>query len=167
MLILAGEYFNGHETKYYEAGQYFCTCCNECNLQLSFNKWNYRLSVEFHNGSRYDFTFIMKLIGAYEKDDSLEVIPTTEDKELMIQFAGIQFKDSFKMISNSLKNIVVQILGKDLTNYKQTRIQLKKYCEKRGKKWDDNFITLLTQKEPMFYSLIKSFECLYNRDIPK
>ena len=42
---VAGEYSNGVEVKHYEAGQYIFTCCKKCNLQLSFNKENYRLPV--------------------------------------------------------------------------------------------------------------------------
>ena len=38
---VVGEYSNGVEVKHYEAGQYICTCCKNCNLQLSFNKENY------------------------------------------------------------------------------------------------------------------------------
>ena len=86
---VSGEYSNGTEIKHYEAGQYICTCCNKCNLQLSFNKKNYRLPVYFHNGSHYDFTFIMKLIASYASthpgNDSVEVIPTSEDKEMQIE----------------------------------------------------------------------------------
>ena len=70
----------------YEAGQYICACYNKCNLQLSFNKENYRLPVYFHNEAHYDFTFIMKLIASFTTahpcDDSVEVIPTSEDKEM-------------------------------------------------------------------------------------
>ena len=76
---VAGEYTTGNGgICNFKAGQYICTCCTECNLQLSFNKKNYRLPVYFHNGSHYDFTFIMKLIATVSGGD-IEVIPTTED----------------------------------------------------------------------------------------
>ena len=118
---VSGEYSNGYEVKHYEAGQYICTCCDKCNLQLSFNKENYRLPVYFHNGSHYDFTFIMKLIASYAKahpsEDCLEVIPTSEDKELQIEFRGIQFKESLKLISSPLKTIEAQTLGNKLALY--------------------------------------------------
>ena len=64
----------------------------------------------FHNESHYDFTFIMKLIAAVPGGD-LEVIPTTEDKEMQIEYNGIQFKDSLKLISSPLCSIVAQTLG--------------------------------------------------------
>ncbi|CBK20298.2 uncharacterized protein [Blastocystis hominis] len=149
------------------AGQYICTCCTKCNLQLSFNKKNYRLPVYFHNGSHYDFTFIMKLIAAHStSSDSLEVIPTTEDKEMQIEYNGIQFKDSLKLISSPLRSIVAQTLGGNLDLYMHTKQQLCKYCESRGKQWNDEYIDLLTRKEPMFYSLIKSYDTLNNTTIP-
>ena len=132
---VAGEYTTGNgDTCFFEAGQYICTCCTKCNLQLSFNKKNYRLPVYFHNGSHYDFTFIMKLIAAHStSSDSLEVIPTTEDKEMQIEYNGIQFKDSLKLISSPLRSIVAQTLGGNLDLYVHTKQQLCKYCESRGK----------------------------------
>ena len=148
----------------FKAGQYICTCCTKCNLQLSFNKKNYRLPVYFHNGTHYDFTFIMKLIAIMSGD--IEVIPTTEDKEMQIEYNGIQFKDSLKLISSPLRSIVAQTLGGNLDLYVHTIQQLCKYCESRGKQWSDEYIDLLTRKEPMSYSLIKSYESLNNTVIP-
>ena len=100
---VACEYSNDTETRFYEAGQYIGTCCTKCNLHYSFNKKNYRLPVYFHNGSPYDFIFIMKLITAMPGD--LEVIPTTEDKEMQIEYNSIQFKDSLKLISSPLRSM--------------------------------------------------------------
>ena len=161
---VAGEYSNDTKTLFYEAGRYICTCCTKCNLQISFNKKNYRLLVYFHNGSHYDFTFIMKLIAAMPED--LGFIPTTEDKEIQIEYNGIQFKDSLKLISSPLRSIVAQTLGGNLDLYVHTKIQLRKNYESRSKQWSDEYIDLLTWKEPMFYSLIKSYESLNNAIIP-
>ena len=164
---VVGEYSNGVEVKHYEAGQYICTCCKKCNKQLSFNKENYRLAVYFHNGSHYNFTFIMKLIASMDDNNgNLEVIPTTEDKEMQIEYHDIQFKDSLKLISSPLRSIVDQTLGDDLEHYKHTKTQLRRYCEERGKQWNDEYINLLTRKEPIFYTLIKSHSSLNNTLIP-
>ena len=164
---VVGEDSNSVEVKHYEAGQYIFTCCKNCNLQLSFNKENYRLPVYFHNGSHYDFTFIMKFIESMNNDNgNLEVIPTTEDKERQIEYHGIQFKDSLKLISSPLRSIVAQTLGGNLEHYKHTKTQLRCYCEKWGKQWSDEYIDLLTQKEPMFYTLIKSYDSLNKTLIP-
>ena len=132
---VTGEYSNGVEMKHYEAGQYIFTCCKKWNLQLSINKENYRLSVYFHNGSHYDFTFIMKLISSMDEDNNgnLEVIPTTEDKEMHIEYDGIQFKDSLKLINSPLKAIVAQTLKNDLEHYKHTKTQFRRYYEEQGK----------------------------------
>ena len=163
---IAGEYTTGKGgICSFEVGKYICICYTNCNLQLSFNKKNYRLPVYFHNGSHYDFTFIMKLIAAVPGGD-LEVIPTTEDKEMQIEYNGIQFKDSLKLISSPLRSIVAQTLGGNLDLYVHTKQQLRKYCESRSKQWNDEYINLLTRKEPMFYSLIKSYESLNNTVIP-
>ena len=79
----------------------------------------------FHNGSHYDFTFIMKFIESMNNDNNgnLEVISTTEDKEIHIEYHGIQFKDSLKLISSPLKSIVAQTLGDYLEHYKHTKTQ--------------------------------------------
>ena len=102
-----------------------------------------------------------------DNNGNLEVISTTEDKEIQIEFHDIQFKDSLKLISSPLKTIVAQILGNDyLGHYKHTKTQLRSYCKEWGKEWSDEYIDLLTWKEPMFYTLIKSFESLNNTLIP-
>ena len=146
---VAGEYTTGKgEVRFFEAGQYICTCCTKFNLQLSFNKKNYRSPVYFHNGLRYDFTFIMKIIATMTGD--LEVIPTTEDKEMQIEYNGIQFKDLLKLISSPLRSIVAQTLGGNLDLYVHTKQQLRKYCESRGKQWSDEYIDLLHGKNPCF-----------------
>ena len=107
---VAGEYTTGKgEVRHFEAGEYICTCCNKGNLQLLNNKKNYRLPVYIHNGSHYDFTFIMKLIATMLGD--LEDIPTNENKEMQIEYNGTQFKDSLKLISSPLRSFVAQTLG--------------------------------------------------------
>ena len=106
----------------------------------------------------------MKLVAIMPGD--LEVIPTTEDKEMQIEYHGIQFKDSLMLISSPLRSIVVQTLGGNLDLYVHTKTQLRKYCASHGKQWSDEYIDLLTWKEPMFYSLIKSYESLSNTVIP-
>ena len=70
------------------------------------------------------------------------------------------------LISSPLKTIVAQILGGNLEHYKHTKTQLRRYCEERSKQWSDEYIDLLTRKEPMFYTLIKSYESLNNTLLP-
>ena len=40
--------------------------------------------------------------------------------------------------------------------------RLRRYCEKWGKQWNDEYIDLLTWKELIFYTLIKSYSSLNN-----
>ena len=70
------------------------------------------------------------------------------------------------MISSPLKSIVAQTLEDDLDHYKHIKTQLRRYCEERSKQWSDEYINLLTRKEPMFHTLIKSYESLINNLIP-
>ena len=109
----------------------------------------------------------MKLIASMEDNNgNLEIISTTENKEMQIEYHGIQSKDSLKLISSPLKTIVVQTLGKDLEHYKHAKTQLRRYCEERGKQWSDEYIDLLTRKEPMFFTLIKSYDSLNSTVMP-
>ena len=128
------------------------------------------MPVYFHNGSRYDNVFIMKILGAYKakypNSPITEIIPTSEDKEMLIEFGGIQFKDSYRMISAPLKSIVEQILGNDISNYKHTSALMAEYFKNNGMVWKDEYIDLMTRKEPMFYSAVKSYACLSNTSIP-
>ena len=39
-----------------------------------------------------------------EKEINDDPIPSTEDKKMVIEYNDIQFKDSLKLINNSLKN---------------------------------------------------------------
>ena len=107
----------------------------------------------------------MKLIVTMP-DEALEVIFTTEYKEMQIEYYGIQFKDSLKLISSPLRSIVAQTFGGNLDLCVQTKAQLREYCESWGEQWSDEYIYLLTRKEPMFYALIKSYESLSNTVIP-
>ena len=97
-----------------------------------------------------------------DNNGNLEVIPTTEDKEIQIEYLGIQFKDSYKLINSPLKTIVAQTLGDNLEHYKHTKTLLRKNCESQGKQWSAEYIDLLTWKELLLYSLIKSYDSLNN-----
>ena len=110
----------------------------------------------------------MKLIALISEDNNgnLEVIPTTEDKEMHIEYHGIQFKDSLKLINSPLRSIVAQTLGDDLEHYKHTKTQLRRYYEEHSKQWNDKNIDLLTREEYMFFTLFKSYNSLNNTVIP-
>ena len=107
----------------------------------------------------------MKLI-ATMPDEALEVTSTTEDKEVQIEYNGIQFKDLLKLIISPLTSIIAQILGGHLDLYVHTKNQLREYCEERSKQWKDEYIDLLIRKESMFYTLIKSYDSINNTLIP-
>ena len=84
----------------------------------------------------------MKFIASMDEEDNgnLEIILTTEDKEMQIEYHDIQFKDSLKLINSPLKTIVAQTLVNDLEQHKHTKTQLRRYCEERSKQWNDEYI---------------------------
>ena len=164
---VSAEYHNGKITQHYEAAEYICTCCNKCNLQLSFNKHSYRIPVELSN-----FSYITELISRYSTlcrasspcasrandttDYSIlfESISTVEDKEMVIELNGIQFKDLFMNLYISLKNSVHQTRCKDISIYKYTKDHLMKYCHERHIVWNDSYIDIVVHKEPVFMRAI-------------
>lgn len=104
-----GDYNNDIIVKYYKAGHYTCFVGNN----LSNDNWRlqkyYHLSIYFHIDTWYYNTFTMKIHGNL-KSFFLNMIifeenSTRIDKEMMIQFENLQFKDSYKMILVSLKKI--------------------------------------------------------------
>lgn len=163
-----GYYSNGKEYKYYKAGEYICTCCLECNIKLKYNKKEL-LPVYFHNGHKYDNTFILQTISEYlsQRNQKMKVIATSMDKFMNISFNGISIKDSFKMITAPLKNMVNEMLGSNVSNYVYTSQIMEQYFRQNNKEWKPEYIELLTRKEPMFYNLIKSYNSLSTRGIPK
>ena len=70
------------------------------------------------------------------------------------------------MISSLLKKIVSDTLGSNIDNYKVTRELVKKYLQSKNKEYRDEYIELMTRKEPMFYNLITSYSSLKTRKIP-
>lgn len=163
-----GSYSNGKEYKYYKAGEYICTCCHECNINLKYNKKEL-LPVYFHNGHKYDNTFILQTISEYlsQRNQKMKVIATSMDKFMNISFNGISIKDSFKMITAPLKNMVNEMLGSNVSNYVYTSQIMEQYFRENNKEWKPEYIELLTRKEPMFYNLIKSYNSLSTKGIPK
>ena len=118
---------------------------------------NYRLAVYFHSRSHYDFTFIMKLIASINEDtnnDNLEVIFTPKDKEIKIEYHGIRFKDSLKLISSPLKTIVVQTLGNDLDHTNIPRLNLDAIARNGGNSGMTNTSICCHGRNP--YSILSS-----------
>ena len=83
---VSGDYFNGFEVRRYEHGHITVHVAYKCNLQLSFNKRHSNTTL-FPQQFTIGFTVILKLISSYPryKRQEMSVIPTTEDKEVMIK----------------------------------------------------------------------------------
>lgn len=166
------EYSNGNSVRHYHAGEYICTCCSACNSKLKFASKSKNVQLDlvvyFHNGSRYDNTFINIALGEYcnKHNKKIEIIPTSIDKEMVIQCDGLVFKDSYRMISSPLKSMVNQLLGKDPSKYIYTKQFMRQFFENNHCEFKESYIDLLLQKEPMFYNQVNSFQDLFNDKLP-
>ena len=166
------EYSNGQQSRVYNAGEFICACCTQCNVQLKYTNKGHKtvqIPIYFHNGSRYDNTFINIALGKYaaNHNTNIEIIPVTIDKEMTIQCDGLCFKDSYRMVSAPLKNLVNQLLGKDKSKYKYTIEFMRDFFEHNHEPFDNSYIDLLLRKEPMFYNLVNSFDSLWNQSLPQ
>ena len=107
----------------------------------------------FHNGHKYDNTFILQTISEYlsQRNQKMKVIATSMDKFMNISFNGISIKDSFKMITAPLKNMVNEMLGSNVSNYVYTSQIMEEYFRQNNKEWKPEYIELLTRKVYTIY----------------
>ena len=93
---ITGEYSNGSRVKHYEGGQYIL---HDVQSVIYNSRSTRRITICLciSRVDHYNFTFIMKLIAsrnaAHRSEKSkMEIIPISEDKEMLILFNGIHFK---------------------------------------------------------------------------
>jgi len=178
----SGPYYNGNEIRKYKAGEVIAMCCSRCNLSLKWNPDNFQVPCYAHNFSGYEASLIMDHVAKttnqlektafggndyYDSLDHMKVIPTTMDKSMAITTKYLQFKDTLRMLSSSLKALVETYLGTDLTRYRTTIPTIRDWCTRHGKPFDESYVELMLQKEPMFYNLVTSIETLNTKGIPK
>jgi hypothetical protein len=93
------------------AGYFRGATHQSCNLKV---RTSLEAKVIFHNGSNYDFKFIIRKVHKITKE--IKVIPFTDEKFLTfrIQISGIRIKfcfiDSFRFMSDSLEKLTKNLL---------------------------------------------------------
>ena len=104
--------FNEQVTKIREHnhfnGKYRGAACQSCNTREG--KASKEITVFFHNGSKYDFHFIVTELMKYQdRYNKVEVLPKNSEEYISITYGSIYrkliFKDSYRFLQNGLANI--------------------------------------------------------------
>lgn len=136
-----------------------------CNLKV---RTSLEIKVVFHNGSNYDWKFIVRKL--YKLTKEIKAIPFTDEKFLTfsIQIPETRIKlcfiDSFRFMSSSLDKLTQTLLKKkgEINNFKYT---LEYFKQKYSTINQDEF-KFIIQKGVMFYEYLDSFEKLHEEKPP-
>ena len=149
--------FNEQVTKIREHnhfnGKYRGAACQSCNTQEG--KASKEIPVFFHNGSKYDFHFIVTELMKYQdRYNKVEVLPKTSEEYISITYGSFYrkliFKDSYRFLQQGLGDIAESLTLEDF------KIMKDFYKD----------INLLKQKGVYPYEYIDSLEKLNETQLP-
>lgn len=131
-------------------GTYLGAACLECNLKRRSPK---KLKILIHNGSRFDYHFIVKALNAV-KVTNINVLPYNGENFRTISFNCFEFNDSLAFLQASLAQLTDDLCssGHDYNILKQTKL-VKKNGELSSEKLD-----LLLRKTFFPYEYCTSLE---------
>lgn len=89
-------------------GKYLGAACQSCNL---LRRRPRKLNIFLHNGSKYDFHFIVKAINNKKDVHNIRILPYNGENFRTISFNSFLFVDSMSFLQNSLAK-----LSDDLSN---------------------------------------------------
>jgi len=90
-------------------GKYLGAACQSCNLQRKREK---ELPIFLHNGSKYDFHFIIQALNR-KKVGSIKVLPYNGEHFRTISFQGFKFVDSLAFLQASLAQLSADLSNTD------------------------------------------------------
>jgi len=116
-------------------GNFIGAACNKCNLRRRRPK---NLKIFVHNGSRYDFHFIIKALSGRTEVKGINVLPYNSENFRTIKFLNFEFNDSLAFLQSSLNQLSEDLYS---SNHKYPIIQSSAFLKnKRGcldkKKWN-------------------------------
>ena len=134
-------------------GEYRGAACQSCNTREG--KASKEIPVFFHNGSNYDFHFIVTELMKYQdKYNKAEVLPKTSEEYISITYGSFYrkliFKDSYRFLQQGLGDIAESMKSEDF------KIMTDFYKD----------INLLKQKGVYPYDYIDSIEKLKETQLP-
>ena len=167
-------------------GQYRGAACQSCNSKEG--KTSKIIPVLFHNGSNYDFHFIIEELKKYEDDyNKVSILAKSTEEYISMdygtRFNKLRFLDSYRFFTKSLADVAKSlkefpILESEFKNQiinEESRIdylrKLRKSNYREYKEIKERFkkdkYFLLKQKGVYPYEYIDSIEKLNNNELPK
>jgi hypothetical protein len=136
-----------------------------CNLKA---RTSLNIKIIFHNGSNYDFKFIVRKL--YKICQDIEAIPFTDEKfltfSIKIPNTNIKFTfiDSLRFLPSSLDNLTKNLLKKEggLDNFRYTKM----FFEEKYPNIADSQLDYIIQKGVFPYEFLDSFEKLNETKLP-
>ncbi len=133
-------------------GLYLGAACQPCNLKRQRPK---ELPIFLHNGSKYDFHFIVRALNK-KNVGNIRVLPYNGEHFRTISFKGFRFVDSLAFLQASL----AQLSG-DLSNTPHNYNILKQtYLVKTNKKLDSKKLQAVLQKSFFPYEFCTSLDLM-------
>ena len=136
--------------------EYLGAACNKCNLR---RRKPSTLKIFVHNGSRYDFHFIVSALCKFPKEiHSIKILPFNGENFRTISFNSFEFVDSLAFLQASLAE-----LCSDLKDSGHTYDILKQtFLVKTNSKFDVKKYKMLIEKSFFPYEFCTSLEQMKN-----
>jgi len=93
-------------------GKYIGAACQQCNLR---RKRPTKLNIFLHNGSKYDFHFIVKAINNKKGIENIRILPYNSENFRTVSFNCFTFVDSMSFLQNSLAKLSYDLAQTDNT----------------------------------------------------
>ena len=136
-------------------GKYIGAACASCNISRQLPR---KLPIFLHNGSRYDFHFVIKALEKFEKEigqSGIKILPFNGENFRTISFASFTFLDTIAFLQSSLGQ-----LSEDLskTNHPYSILKQSSIVKTKGK-FDTEKMELFLKKSffPYEYWLVKFY----------
>jgi hypothetical protein len=93
-------------------GKFLGAACQQCNLKRRRPR---KLNIFLHNGSKYDFHFIVKAINNKPGIKNINILPYNGENFRTVSFNSFIFVDSMSFLQNSLANLSDDLANTDNT----------------------------------------------------
>ena len=94
-------------------GKFLGAACQQCNLQRRKPR---KLNIFLHNGSKYDFHFIVKALNNKPGVKNINILPYNGENFRTVSFNSFTFVDSMSFLQNSLAKLSDDLANTD-NNY--------------------------------------------------
>ena len=135
-------------------GTYLGAACTFCNLQ---RRRPFKLPIFLHNGSRYDFHFLIRALNNKDLGE-IKILPYNGEHFRTIEFKGFRFLDSLAFLQASLDQLTEDL---SKTDHKY-QILKQTYLAKSGSNFDPLKFNILLTKSYYPYEYCTNFELMKN-----